>query len=353
MERRTIRATGATVGIALALVLSACGSSGSSSGSSGDSYTLRISAGITPGSSKYNDMILGAISTGLQDATGGKVKVKLYPSNELYKTQALALSAAAAGKVDGVLANGSDLAGLVPAWNATQLPFVAPTVAQEQKIFSPGSAWFTEAQKESEKHRLYMAALPWTNPGPVGFAFKSSGTPNITQVSGKKVRVAGAGLQADVVAGLGGQAVQLTTTEEASALSSGTVDLVGSVSPDITGTTLKGIAHSYLSPGTMNVSDYDLFFNSETWNKLPADYRTKIESALTATISKYDAGLDAQLQAALDNLKSQGVATATFSDSDIAKYSAMLEQKVWPKFQSEDSEAYAALQQSRKDAGLP
>lgn len=364
-SRGTRRITTVAAMAAIGLFAAACGSSntGNSSGgsaattsagggSSSGTYTLRISAGIAPGASAFNDAALDAISTGIEKATGGKVTVKLYPNNELYSNQTLALSAAAAGQVDAVFADGADASPIIKSEDASSLPYVGTTVAQDIKIFSPGSAFFAQEQKEATPHGLTILPVPGTTPGEVGFAFKASGAQTLSSVSGQKVRIAGPGIPNAIIQTLGGSAVQLSTTEEASGLSAGTVSVLSQISPSVASTALKGIVHAYLDPGTMLVSDYSLFFNTASWNKLPDNIQREITSSITAALNKYNASIDANQSAALNTLRGQGVTVTTLNSAGTQKYRSMLEPKIWPSYKKEDPAAYAALLKEQQGLGI-
>jgi TRAP-type C4-dicarboxylate transport system substrate-binding protein len=363
VSRVTRRALPPLAGFGLALALAACSSGGSSSSSSGTgstantsssgTYTVTISAGIAPGASAFNNDVLAAISTGIETATHDKVKVKLYPSNELYSDQTLALSAAGSGQVDAVLADGADASSLIKAEDASSLPFVASTVAQYIKVFSPGSPLFAQEQKEAATHNLTLLSLPATTPGEVGFAFKASGAQTLSSVSGAKVRIAGPGIPNEIVSALDGSAVQLSTTEEASGLSAGTVSVLSQVSPSVTSTALKGIVHAYLDPGAMLVADYSLFFNTGVWSKLPATIQSEITSSITAALDKYNSSITANSTTALNLLRTQGVTVSTASSADQQKYTTLLHQKIWPSFKAEDPAAYSALESELTALGLP
>jgi TRAP-type C4-dicarboxylate transport system substrate-binding protein len=344
---------------AVGLAAAACSSGGSSSsatssagGSSSGTYTIRISAGIAPGASIFNNAALAAISTGIEKATGGKVTVKLYPSNELYSNQTLALSAAGSGQVDAVFADGADASPIIKAEDASSLPYVGTTVAQDMKIFSPGSVFFAQEQKEAASHGLTIVSIPGTTPGEVGFAFKASGAQTLGSVSGQKVRIAGPGIPNAIIQTLGGSAVQLSTTEEASGLSAGTVSVLSQISPSVASTALKGIVHGFLDPGPMLVSDYSLFFNTASWNKLPGAIQNEITSSITTALNKYNASIDGNQATALNTLRGQGVAVSALSAADAQKYRALLQQKIWPSYKAEDAAAYAALLAEQSALGI-
>jgi TRAP-type C4-dicarboxylate transport system substrate-binding protein len=356
--------TASAVAVAAAALVAACGSDNSSSGSSssastgsasqsgGKSYSLRLSTDLVVPGVPYNDQVVGSLPKAVSTASAGKVNIKIYPNNELYKDQGLALAAAQRGQIDLVITNNLHAQPIIPAMDGPSLAFVAPNIDDYYKVLSPDTPFFKEANKEAEAKGLEIVPVAASSPGTGGVIFKSDKpTTSLTAVSGQKVRVPGAGLLADELQQLGAQSIVLSTTEVAPAVNAGTVSAAVGTASFAQGE-LKGLVHGYLDSGTFQVGPYFIFASKKVWDGLSRDARDAITKGAQQVVDAWLPKISAQQAAADKTLQSNGMWVRQLNSQEATQMAAKFQASVWSKFKSKDPDAYNALQQTRQQLGL-
>jgi TRAP-type C4-dicarboxylate transport system substrate-binding protein len=352
-------ASASAAAVAVAALAAGCGSSDSggtgsagASAGSGKSYTLRLSTDLVVPGVPYNDQVVGDLPKAVSTATNGKVKIKIYPNNELYKDQGLALAAAQRGQIDMVITNNLHAQPIIPAMDGPSLAFVAPTIDQYYKVLAPDTPFFKEANKEAEAKGLEIIPVSASSPGTGGVIFKGK-TPetSLNAIHGQKVRVPGAGLLADELKDLGAQSIVLSTTEVAPAINAGTVSAAVATASFAKGE-LKGLVHGYLDSGTFQVGPYFMFASKQAWDALSPEAQAGIAKGASQVVDSWLPKIAEQQDAADKQLQSDGLWVNKLPQAEATKLAAQFQGSVWQKFKAQDPEAYNALVQTRKQLGI-
>lgn len=349
----------AAIAVAAAAVVAGCGSSSGNSGSaaenassSGKTYNLRLSTDLVVPGVPYNDQVVGSLPKAVSKASGGKVNIKIYPNNELYKDQGLALAAAQRGQIDFVITNNLHAQSIIPAMDGPSLAFVAPTIDDYYKVLAPDTPFFKEANKEAESKGLEIVPVAASSPGTGGVIFKSDKpVSSLSAISGQKVRVPGAGLLADELKELGAQSIVLSTTEVAPAINAGTVSAAIGTASFAKGE-LKGIVHGYLDSGTFQVGPYFLFASKKTWDSLSDSARTAISQGASEVVNAWLPKISQQQADADKQLEADGMWVRKLDSQEATQLAAKFQDSVWNRFKAEDPAAYSALEQTRKQLGI-
>lgn len=302
----------------------------------------KLSSDLTSGV-LFNDTYLTAAGQGVQTATNNQVQVTEYPANELYSSQTLAFTALEQDQIQAVVTQALDVNSLVPAFDGTQIAYIAPTSPQYFQIFAPGTAWFKEAAAECAKVGVTLVPVAAGSPGEAGFG-TTSATPftSLGSLTGLKVRVPGAGIVTDELNALGAQTVPLSTTAVATALQSGTVTAaLGSAA--FMASTVKGIIKGFLDPGTFQYGPYFMFVNTKAWDAIGTKDQNAIIAGVDGPVNNYLKTIDLQQQVNDETLASQGDWIVKATPAQITQYAKQLQPTALTTFKAEDSASYNAL----------
>lgn len=300
----------------------------------------------------FNDTYLNAAGPGIGTATNNQVQVTEYPANTLYSSQTLAFTALEQDQIQAVVTQALNVNSLVPAFDGTQIAYIAPTSPQYFQIYAPGTAWFTEAQAECNKLGVELVPVTAGSPGEAGFGTTAT-TPfaSLGSLSGLKVRVPGAGIAADEINTLGATTVPLSTTAVATALQSGTVTAaLGSAA--FMASTVKGIIHGFYDPGTFQYGPYFMFVNLKAWDAIGTKDQNAIIAGVDGPINAYLAGINNQQQVNDETLVSQGDWVAKATAAQVTQYAQLLQPAALSVFKAEDLASYNALIATVKSLGI-
>jgi TRAP-type C4-dicarboxylate transport system substrate-binding protein len=301
----------------------------------------------------FNDTYLSAAGQGVETATNNQVQVTEYPANTLYSSQTLAFTALEQDQIQAVVTQALNVNSLIPAMDGTQIAYIAPTSPQYFQIFAPGTAWFTEAAAECAKVGVTLVPVAAGSPGEAGFGSTST-TPftSLGSLSGLKVRVPGAGIVADELNTLGANTVPLSTTAVATALQSGTVSAaLGSAA--FMASTVKGIIHGFLDPGTFQYGPYFMFVNTKAWDAIGTKDQNAIIAGVDGPINSYLANINVQQQVNDETLASQGDWIVKATPAQVTQYAQLLQPSALATFKTEDPASYAALIATVKALKIP
>jgi len=357
-------AAAAGVAAGAALLLAACGSTSdngasttsasapAAASSGGGKRTLRLSTDLVVPGVPYNDQVVGSLPRAVSAATNGDVNIKIYPNNELYRDQGLALAAAQRGQVDLVITNNLKAQPIISAMDGPSLAFVGPTIDDYYKVLQPDTPFFREANREAEAKGLELVPVGASSPGTGGVIFKSSTpTDTLSAVNGQRVRVPGAGLLADELQDLGAQSIVLSTTEVAPALNAGTVSAAIGTASFASGE-LRGLVHGYLDSGTFQVGPYFIFASKKVWDSLTPEQQQGIARGASTVVDDWLRKVSQEQAAADDQLERDGLWVRRISPAEASSLATRFQSTSWKKFESEDPDAYRALEQTRAQLGL-
>jgi TRAP-type C4-dicarboxylate transport system substrate-binding protein len=313
----------------------------------------KVSSDLVPAAGLFNDTYLDAASTGVDSATNNQVQVTEYPSNTLYSSQTLAFTALEQDQIQAVVTQALNVNSLIPAFDGTQIAYIAPTSPQYFQIYAPGTPWFAEAAAECAKVGVTLVPIAGASAGEAGFGSTST-TPftSLGSLSGLKVRVAGAGIVTNELTTLGAQTVNLSTTETATGLQSGTVTAaLGSAA--FLSTTTKGIIHGFFDPGTFQYGPYFMFVNTKAWDAIGTKDQNEIIAGVGGPVDTYIKSINLQQEVNDETLASQGDWVVKATPAQITQYAKLLQPAALASFKTEDLASYNALAATVKGLGLP
>ncbi len=194
-------------------------------------------------------------------ATGGRVKIEVYPSSSLCPP-GQELSSAHAGSIDMTMTVTSYLAGLVPLAQYAALPwFVPPTKEAVGKLNSEVLPLLEKSMQKFNVRLLMTLSMP-NNYCLV--TRKQIRTP--ADLKGLKIRTAG-GLTDLLAVNWGAAVVSLPVSETYSALQRGTVDATILTVPTVKGMRIYEVA-PYVTDLHMGLNNFLIMVNKDKWNQI-------------------------------------------------------------------------------------
>ncbi len=214
----------------------------------------------------------------VDERTGGKVKIEVYPAGQLYKGSSI-VKAVMSGSVEmGIVFNGA-LTGPVPLMDLFELHFLFRDYDHILKAWDGNVG--DKIREEMEKSKIKALGFE-----AYGDSFcivnKNKLLKMPADFNGLKIRAA-APQHADALKGLGASPVMMSSSEVYMALQRGTID--GSVSGPTSIEQRKWYeATEYLTIPDAGYSLWPIMMNLKVWEGLPKDVQKVLEEAARDTI---------------------------------------------------------------------
>ena len=212
-----------------------------------------------------------------EKATGGRVRIDLYPNSQLYKDRE-ELEALQLGAVEMLAPSLSKFGPLgLPEFEAFDIPYMFRSTADLAKVTEGpiGKELLGHLEAKGIKGLAY-----WNN----GFKFLSANRPLISpdDVLGLKMRIQSSRVIEEELAAVGALPQVLAFSEAYQALSSGVVDGTENTPSNM----LTQKMHEVQKQATLTwhgYLGYAVIVNKAFWDRLPADIRAALESAIAET----------------------------------------------------------------------
>ena len=200
-------------------------------------------------------------------ATGGRVKIEVYPAASLCPANQ-ELAAAHAGTIDMTLTVTTYLTGMVPLLNYTGLPWFSPPTKEAVGKVNSEVLPILEKAMQAYNVRLLM-----TSATPNNYCLVTrKEIRNPADLKGLKIRTAG-GLTDKLAVNWGAAVVSLPVSETYSALQRGLVDATILTIPSVKGMRIYEVA-PYVTDLGMGMNAFLTMVNKDKWNKIsPADQK--------------------------------------------------------------------------------
>ncbi|MFT9847764.1 TRAP transporter substrate-binding protein [Aneurinibacillus sp. REN35] len=312
-------------------VLTACGGGGSkqaASGGEGEKIVIKFSHVTSPESTKGK--AAQKFADLAAEKTGGKVKVEVYPSSQLYGDKE-ELDALVSGNVHMIAPSVTKMVKLDPRFQFTDMPFLFRDRDHVLNFFKSDIAKQLLESERLQSNDIKGLAF-WEN----GFKeFTNNKKPLKTpkDLTGLKFRVqAGKVLEGQFKA-LGAGSATIPFGETYAALQQGTVDGTENTFNNIDTQKYEEV-QKYLTVSNHGRIDYAIFVNNSFWQEMPEDVRTKVEEALKEA-TEYEWKIAGEEdQNSFKKLKSSGkMQVNELSDAERAEFEKTLE-PVYKKFES-------------------
>ncbi|WP_313799583.1 TRAP transporter substrate-binding protein [Cytobacillus sp.] len=262
------------------------------------------------------------------EKTGGKAKVEVYPSSQLYGDND-ELDALVSGNVHMIAPSVTKMVKLDPRWQYVDMPFLFNDQKHAQKFF------------ESDVAKTLLNSDKLASNDIMGLAFWENGFKHFTNnkrplqkpedFAGLKFRAqAGKVLEAQFKA-LGAGSATIAFGETYAALQQGTVDGQENTYNNIDTQKYQEV-QKYMTLSEHGRLDYAVFVNKPFWEKMPDDIRVQVEEALKEA-TELEWKLAAEENAAsLENIKNSGkVEILSLTDEERAALAEVL-QPVYDEF---------------------
>ncbi|MCI1696224.1 DctP family TRAP transporter solute-binding subunit [Aneurinibacillus aneurinilyticus] len=264
------------------------------------------------------------------EKTGGKVKVEVYPSSQLYGDKE-ELDALVSGNVQMIAPSVTKMVKLDPRWQYVDMPFLFKDREHSLKFF----------QSDLAKQLLNGEQLVGNDI--MGLAFWENGFKQFTNnkkplkapadFKGLKFRAqAGKVLEGQFKA-LGAGSATIPFGDTYAALQQGTVDGQENTYNNMDTQKYQEV-QKYMTISNHGRLDYAIFVNKSFWDGMPEDVRTKVEEALKEA-TEYEWKLAAEdNDKSYENLKNSGKMEITeLTDAERAELEKAL-QPVYEEFKS-------------------
>ncbi|WP_019121684.1 DctP family TRAP transporter solute-binding subunit [Brevibacillus massiliensis] len=255
----------------------------------------------------------------MAEKTGGKVKVEVYPSSQLYGDKD-ELEALQAGNVQVIAPSATKLVGFNPAFQIVDMPFLFKNHDSVIKF------WDGELGKKlmsSLEDKNLQGLAMWENGFKVFTSSKPIGSPD--EFKGQKFRTqAGKVLEAQFKA-LGAGAATIPFGETYTALQQGTVDGQENTWNNIDTQKYEEVQKNLLVSNHGRI-DYIVLTNKKWYSELPEDIRKAFDESM-AEATKYERELAVQLDKdSEDKLRGSGkMKIIDLSDADREKFVNVME----------------------------
>lgn len=279
-RRKARRGAMTIVALLIAGLLAACGTTGAPEGGSGggddETFTLRYAHGYSPES--FTGKLVQQWADLVGKKTGGKVKVKVYPSGQLYDFPDIP-QAVSGGTVDAGMIMSTYGTDLLPAWGFPALPFLIGNNENAQKLFG-NQKLQAELNNLFEGSNVHVAG--YMSAGAQDFfGHKPLKVPS--DLKGLKIRV-NSPVAAQAVKVVGGAPVFMSSNDLYQAVQRRTVDAFAIPSSSIMERKLYEVS-KYGVDTNQDFAIGTFAINNDKWEALPKRLRSQIEAA-TVEIQK-------------------------------------------------------------------
>jgi C4-dicarboxylate-binding protein DctP len=267
------------LGLVLMLAAFAAGCGGNDSASGGDVIEIKFSHVVGPETPK--GLAAQKFADLAAEKTDGKVKVKVYPSSQLYGDKD-ELEALQVNNVQMIAPSAGKMVAIDPRFQLPDLPFLFNDEAASNRFWDGPGGQQLFAGLESNG---ILGLTSWPN----GMRHWINGKREIhtpADMQGLKFRIPSGGVLTKMHEHLGAGAVGIAFGEVYTALQQGTIDgTVASLDNIKTERYYETIKE--LTIANINSLNYVVLVNAEFWKGLPDDIRTALEEAM-AEATEYE-----------------------------------------------------------------
>ncbi|MDQ2989365.1 MAG: TRAP transporter substrate-binding protein [Pseudomonadota bacterium] len=235
-----------------------------------------------------------------EKATGGRVKVEVYPNSTLYKDKE-ELEALQVGAVQMLAPSLAKFGPLgVKEFEAFDLPFLFPDQAALNRVTEGpvGKSMFAKLEPKGFKGLAY-----WDN----GFKEMTANKPLKVPADfkGEKFRIQASKVLDAQMRALGANPQVMAFSEVYQALQTGVVDGTENTPSNIYTQKMHEV-QKYLTVSDHGYIGYAVIVNKKFWDALPADIRTKLEASMTEATKYTNAIAKEENDAAMEAIRKSG-----------------------------------------------
>lgn len=275
-------------------------------------FTLNVNTALTTDDPMY--VGLESFKKGVEQKSGGRIEVKLYPSSQLGKDEDVLEQARAGGPV-AVLVDGGRLAPFVKELGVLGAPYVAKDYAELRKIVtSPMFAEWEARLGKASGHQIL--SFNWFQGQRHVLTNKPVSKP--ADLAGVRMRTPGAPVWLETVRALGATPTPLPWTEVYSAMQLKAIDALEAQHPAVWGSRLYEVV-KYIAK-TSHINLITGLVGSKIWfDKLPPDLQKIVREEALRAGDEGSNGTIASLAKYEQQMKDKGV---TISEPDLTPFRA-------------------------------
>ncbi|WP_047151803.1 DctP family TRAP transporter solute-binding subunit [Aneurinibacillus tyrosinisolvens] len=317
-------------------LLTACGGGGSKetaksdNGNKGDGKQIVIKFSHVTSVESVKGKAAQKFADLVAEKTGGKVKVEVYPSSQLYGDKE-ELDALVSGNVQMIAPSVTKMVKLDPRWQYVDMPFLFRDEAHSLKFF------------ESDLAKKLMNSEQLVGNDIMGLAFWENGFKQVTNnkralktpadFKGLKFRAQAGKVLDGQFKALGAGSATIPFGESYAALQQGTVDGQENTFNNIDTQKYQEV-QKYMTVSNHGRIDYGIFVNKPFWDNMPQDVRPKVEGALKEATDYANHMAKEENDKSYENLKKSGKMQITeLTDAERAELEKAL-QPVYEQFKS-------------------
>lgn len=208
----------------------------------------------------------------VKELTNGELKIKVFWPGQLCKTKE-AFDSVKKGMIDAYSGSMLYFAGTVPEVNCEWLPFGWASPKEAMEVYKD-HGWLELMREATDKHGVrYVAPLACASMGLITkFPVRQ-----VSDLKGKKIRAVG--MEAKIIAALGGSSVAISGAEQYMAIKQGVVD--GTDYPFYTIGKYKfyEVCNYITRPALHTPGIIEIVINKESYNALPKAHQQAIDQA--------------------------------------------------------------------------
>lgn len=249
------------------------------------------------------------IKKDVADATGGQVKLKVYPSGVMGEEKDV-LFKIKVGQLDGGGFLGNGISRICPEVNAAMFPLTFRSFEEVDAVFPKLQEYF---DVQAKKHGF--VALGWTE---VGFSYLYSTAPvgGLADLRKSKVwAIPNEEMLAELFKDAGVSTIPVTVGDVLTALQTGLIETV--YAPPLAAVAMQWHTRiKHRSDLRVAYTFGGLFVSETAWNRVPAEFRDKIAAIARQRTSELTAQVRKSDEEALAVLVKNGIGTVPVAEAD-------------------------------------
>ncbi|MGI5857542.1 MAG: TRAP transporter substrate-binding protein DctP [Candidatus Merdivicinus sp.] len=292
---------------------------------SSESYSFRLATHYATSHPGY--AALERIAADLNEQSGGKIEVKLYPSSQL-GDYTLTYEDLMRGSVDFALI--PIPSEYDPKLEMNFVPYMVTDYSQMESAYGPDSYFYKEYGGIHEN--LGVKLLGLYVEGLIGFGLTQlpDSYADPAAFKGLMIRCPAIEVYNLVTEDMGYSATTIPYADLYSALQTGVVDGWIGGTPQLNYTDFKDVIKYYVDYNVF-AENIGFFMSLDVFNSLPAEYQTMIQDAFMKEAINSYAVAEQLDNEALSKMEEYGIEIVRLTDEQRAAYAKSIQEKTWPR----------------------
>ena len=309
-----------TLSLSLVAGLASCGQApASSSGSSqsqnnGEDFSMTLKFGFANSATDPASIALAEMCERITERTNGALNMEFYPNNEL-------------GSIADVTELIQQGANIITSCSADFLADYCPDHAalngaylydswQDMQVVAQ-SDWYAGLKDQLDEHNIHVLFFGWNG----GNRHMISTTPIYApdDLAGKNCRVSGGLMFVEMYKAFDASPVTLAWSEVYQGLQQGIVEVAEAPLFTINSSSLQEVGQYITLTGHIICAD-TLFMNTQLFESIPQEYQDILLEEISNTVLEYNATVDNNEAAAMEELQADGVTFIELTDEQRAEF---------------------------------